>query len=83
MIVDQAGFTVALVNNHPAQLTITGDHNLTRPADWAVFVPLGAGCAGAASFSKAHGGPVTAAPYTVSVSLVATTPTYALCLAHQ
>eukprot|EP00966_Prymnesium_polylepis_P294860 6809141-Prymnesium_polylepis.1 len=59
---------------------------MTRAGDWVVFVPLSTGsCAGAAALGNGvtHGGPVSAFPFLVTVSLSATTPVYALCLAHR
>ncbi|KAL1520812.1 hypothetical protein AB1Y20_022374 [Prymnesium parvum] len=73
-----------LIHQMPTQITFVGDHELTAAGDWAVFVPLTAGnCIGASSLSSTHGGPLSVAPFTVTVAMDASTSVYALCLAHQ
>ena len=80
---DVAGFTLSLLHDTSYVVTLSGDHAGTSEGDVAIFVPLSVGSCTGASSEDSHFGGAIDATFSFTVQLPASSPTYALCLAHQ
>ena len=80
---DQSGFAIKLLHDTSYVVTLPGDHDLTAEGGIAIFASLSEGsCSGAASEDWYYGGALEAT-YSFTVQLPASSPPYALRLAHQ
>ena len=80
---DQSGFAIKLLHDTNYVVALPGNHVLTAEGGIAIFASLSEGsCSGAASEDWYYGGALEAT-YSFTVQLPASSPPYAIRLAHQ